>query len=80
MQVLLISTYDLGRQPFGLASPEAFLRAAGHQVRCVDLTRTRLVDDLVGLLTESASAYAARQGGGAETSGTDSRNRQQKRA
>jgi hypothetical protein len=35
----------LGRQPFGLASPAAFLRAAGHQVRCVDLTRTRLADD-----------------------------------
>ena len=45
MQVLLISTYDLGRQPFGLASPAAFLRAAGHEVRCVDLTRSRLGDD-----------------------------------
>jgi hypothetical protein len=40
--VILISTYDLGRQPFGLASPAAFLRAAGHEVRCVDLTRTKL--------------------------------------
>ena len=47
MQVLLISTYDLGRQPFGLASPAAFLRAAGHAVRCVDLTRTRVTDDEV---------------------------------
>ena len=45
MQVLLISTYDLGRQPFGLASPAAFLRAAGHHVRCVDLTRAKLVED-----------------------------------
>src|SRR5215207_8684682 len=45
MHVVLISTYDLGRQPFGLASPAAFLRAAGHQVRCVDLTRTTLADD-----------------------------------
>jgi radical SAM superfamily enzyme YgiQ (UPF0313 family) len=40
--VILISTYDLGRQPFGLASPAAFLRAAGHEVQCIDLTRTKL--------------------------------------
>ena len=40
--VILISTYDLGHQPFGLASPAAFLRAAGHEVECVDLTRTKL--------------------------------------
>jgi radical SAM superfamily enzyme YgiQ (UPF0313 family) len=44
MQVVLISTYDLGRQPFGLASPAAFLRAAGHHVRSVDLTRTKLTE------------------------------------
>ena len=47
MQIVLISTYDLGRQPFGLASPAAFLRAAGHEVHCVDLTRTPLEDALV---------------------------------
>ena len=41
-RVLLISTYDLGRQPFGLASPAAWLRADGHEVTCLDLTRTRL--------------------------------------
>ena len=35
--VLLISTYDLGRQPFGLASPAAWLRDAGTNVRCLDL-------------------------------------------
>ena len=45
MQVVLISTYDLGRQPFGLASPAAFLRAAGHHVHSVDLTRTKLGED-----------------------------------
>ena len=45
MEVVLVSTYDLGRQPFGLASPAAFLRAAGHHVHCVDLTRTTLVAD-----------------------------------
>src|ERR1043166_6830689 len=40
--VLLVSTYDMGRQPFGLASPAAFLRRGGHQVACVDVTRTKL--------------------------------------
>jgi hypothetical protein len=45
--VVLISTYDLGRQPFGLASPAAWLRGAGHDVQCVDLTRTRLPEDAV---------------------------------
>jgi radical SAM superfamily enzyme YgiQ (UPF0313 family) len=36
--VLLISTYELGRQPFGLASPAAWLREAGAEVRCLDLS------------------------------------------
>jgi radical SAM superfamily enzyme YgiQ (UPF0313 family) len=36
-EVLLISTYELGRQPFGLASPAAWLRRAGFEVRCADL-------------------------------------------
>ncbi len=40
--VLLISTYDLGRQPFGLASPAAWLRQAGATVRCLDLSIDRL--------------------------------------
>ena len=38
MRVLLISTYELGRQPFGLASPAAWLRAAGHEVSVADLS------------------------------------------
>jgi radical SAM superfamily enzyme YgiQ (UPF0313 family) len=38
MKVLLISTYELGRQPFGLASPAAWLTAHGHQVDCADLS------------------------------------------
>ena len=37
--MLLISTYELGRQPFGLASPAAWLRAAGHDVTLADLSR-----------------------------------------
>ena len=39
MRVVLISTYDLGRQPFGLASPAAWLRAEGHDVTTADLSR-----------------------------------------
>ena len=37
MNALLISTYDLGRQPFGLASPAAWLEREGLSVRCLDL-------------------------------------------
>ena len=40
--VLLLSTYELGRQPFGLASPAAWLRRAGIEVRAADLSRDRL--------------------------------------
>jgi radical SAM superfamily enzyme YgiQ (UPF0313 family) len=36
--VTLISTYDLGHQPFGLASPAAWLQAAGAEVTCVDVS------------------------------------------
>ena len=39
VRVVLISTYDMGRQPFGLASPAAWLRAEGHEVTTADLSR-----------------------------------------
>ena len=42
MHVLLIATYELGRQPFGLASPAAWLRARGADVTCVDTSREAL--------------------------------------
>ncbi len=42
LKVLLISTYDLGHQPFGLASPAAWLRLEGHEVEVADLSRERL--------------------------------------
>jgi len=45
-RVVLISTYDLGHQPFGLASPAAWLRAEGAEVTCLDLA--------VGPLSEPA--------------------------
>ena len=38
-RALLVSTYELGRQPFGLASPAAWLRDAGVEVNCLDLSR-----------------------------------------
>ncbi len=47
MQVVLISTYELGRQPFGLASPAAWLRSRGHDVVCVDTSRQRLAIESV---------------------------------
>ena len=42
MKAVLLSTYDMGHQPFGLASPAAWLRARGHEVVCADLA----VDEL----------------------------------
>jgi hypothetical protein len=45
MQALLVSTYDLGRQPFGLASPAAWLRAAGIEVACADASRGPIADE-----------------------------------
>jgi radical SAM superfamily enzyme YgiQ (UPF0313 family) len=36
VRVLLVSTYELGRQPFGLASAAAWVRAAGASVTCCD--------------------------------------------
>ena len=47
MRALLISTYDMGRQPFGLASPSAWLREAGVEVVCLDLAREKLAEDAV---------------------------------
>ncbi len=42
MNIVLISTYELGRQPFGLASPAAWLRRRGHRVVSLDLARQSL--------------------------------------
>ncbi len=47
MRVVLISTYELGRQPFGLASPAAWLRAAGAEVTCLDLAVQPFEPDLL---------------------------------
>jgi radical SAM superfamily enzyme YgiQ (UPF0313 family) len=51
---LLVSTYEMGRQPFGLASAAAWLRAEGLKVTCVDAAKEKLADrdlgsaDLIG--------------------------------
>ena len=42
MRALLISTYDMGRQPFGLASPAAWLRREGIDVRSADVAKETL--------------------------------------
>lgn len=47
MNIILISTYELGRQPFGLASPAAWLRQAGAQVICCDLAIHALEADVI---------------------------------
>src|SRR6185295_9235261 len=47
MRVVLISTYDLGRQPLGLASPAAWLREAGIDVDCIDASRDELRDEQI---------------------------------
>jgi radical SAM superfamily enzyme YgiQ (UPF0313 family) len=55
VRALLISTYELGRQPFGLASPAAWLRREGWEVDCVDAAKDRLQEasltsaDLIGV-------------------------------
>jgi hypothetical protein len=46
VNVVLISTYELGHQPFGLSSPAAWLAREGHDIACLDLA--------VGPLQESA--------------------------
>lgn len=45
--VALISTYDLGHQPFGLASPATWLREAGCEVVTIDLAIDTLQPDSV---------------------------------
>jgi hypothetical protein len=56
VRVLLLSTYDLGRQPTGLAAAAAALRAAGHEVVCVDTSRDR-VEDAQLHAAEQVSVY-----------------------
>lgn len=52
MQVALISTYELGHQPFGLASPAAWLQQAGAGVTCIDLA-VRPFADAIAAITQA---------------------------
>ncbi len=47
MKVCLITTYELGHQPFGIASPARWLEDAGAEVACVDLAVDCLDEDAV---------------------------------
>src|SRR3954452_23607728 len=47
MLAVLISTYELGHQPFGLSSPAAWLGAAGAEVTCLDLAVDKLNEETV---------------------------------
>jgi radical SAM superfamily enzyme YgiQ (UPF0313 family) len=46
VRILLLSTYEMGRQPFGLASSAAWLKNAGHTVDLIDASRDRVSLDL----------------------------------
>src|SRR2546426_11334169 len=48
VNIVLISTYELGRQPFGLASPAAWLRKRGYSVTVLDLARQSLDEVAIG--------------------------------
>jgi len=47
MKVVLINPYEIGRQPFGLAEPAAWLTRIGCQVQCLDLTLQRLEPEVL---------------------------------
>ena len=62
MNISLISPYELGRQPFGLAEPAAFLQAAGHTVRCCDLSIQTLdscLDETTGIVAIYIAMHTA---------------------
>lgn len=47
MEVLLVSCYELGHQPFSVASATAHLVERGHEVRCLDLAVQQLDEKAV---------------------------------
>ena len=53
-QVLLVSVYELGRQPFALASARAKLEQAGHEVSVIDVS----LDELDEQALKSATLVA----------------------
>jgi radical SAM superfamily enzyme YgiQ (UPF0313 family) len=68
-EIVLINPYELGRQPFALAEPAAWLKRDGFGVHCIDLSlqqldpavlaRARLVALYVGMHTATRIAVEA---------------------
>lgn len=48
MNIVLVSPYEVGRQPFGLAQPAALLKELNCQVTCLDLSLQNLDADVLG--------------------------------
>lgn len=47
MKVVLINPYEIGRQPFGLAEPAAWLEREGCEVYCLDLSLQKLEPEVL---------------------------------
>ena len=47
VKVVLINPYEIGRQPFGLAEPAAWLKRAGCEVHCLDLSIQKLEPEVL---------------------------------
>jgi len=58
MKVALINPYELGRQPFGLAEPAAWLEQAGCEVVCGDLSIQKL-DEVLTADLDVVAVYIA---------------------
>ncbi len=46
-KVVLINPYELGRQPFALAEPAAWLKRAGFAVSCLDLSLQKIEPEIL---------------------------------
>ena len=57
MRVVLVSTYELGHQPFGLSSPKAWLVRDGHDVVCADLAVAELANVEPAILAADLVAF-----------------------
>jgi radical SAM superfamily enzyme YgiQ (UPF0313 family) len=58
MKAALINPYELGRQPFGLAEPAAWLQQAGCEVVCCDLSIQKL-DEVLTADLDVVAIYVA---------------------
>lgn len=58
MNVVLINPYELGRQPWGLAEPAAWLQREGCNVQCCDLSIQKL-EDVVSADANVVAIYIA---------------------